>query len=290
VRGRWSPSTWAEGRELRRREKFARTAADETSHVAVERHGALFILPIRQKAGFDRFLKPDWKEQRHLQRALACLERLGIALPGSVFVDVGAHIGSVAIAAVRRFGFARACAFEPERDNFRLLEANLAVNGLNERITTRNVAISNRVGSAELKIRPELGAKHRLADGDEPGATTVPVELSTLDALGEDGTLDVADTGLLWVDIEGHEVEALEGAETLRRRSVPIVVEFSPRAVAKEKIDELREMLAENYTHIVDLRRRLRGGRPRVLPLSELDQMRERYRNGFTDLLVFRQP
>jgi FkbM family methyltransferase len=290
VRGGRSRSAWAERRDLRRREKFARTAAGETSHVAVERHGALFLLPIRQKAGFDRFLKPDWKEQRHLQRALACLERLGIELPGRVFVDCGAHIGSVAIAAVRRFGFERACAFEAEGQNFRLLQANVAVNGLEERITARQVAISNQVGSAELKVRPELGAKHRLAQADDAGATTVPVELWTLDALSEDGTVAAADTGLLWLDIEGHEVEALEGAGMLRRRSVPLVVEFSPRAVEAAKIESLGEMLSENYTHMVDLRRRLRGGRPRLVPHAEHDVMRERYLESFTDLLVFRQP
>jgi FkbM family methyltransferase len=256
----------------------------------VERHGALFLLPIRQKAGLDRFLKPDWKEQRHLQRALACLERLGIEVPGRIFVDCGAHIGSVAIAAVRRFGFARACAFEAEGENFRLLQANVAVNGLEDQITARKVAISNRIGSAELKVRPELGAKHRLAEADDLGATTVPVELWTLDALGEDGTMDAADIGLLWLDIEGHEAEALEGAEVLRRRSVPLVVEFSPRAVEAEKIDSMRDLLAENYTHTVDLRRRLRGGRPHVVPLAELDVIRERYLESFTDLLVFRQP
>jgi FkbM family methyltransferase len=286
VRG-LSQSAWAERRDLRRREKFARTAAGETSHVAVERHGALFLLPIRQKAGLDRFLKPEWKEHRHLQRALACLERLGIELPGRVFVDCGAHIGSVAIAAVRRFGFQRACAFEAEGENFRLLQANVAVNGLDQRITARQVAISNRVGSAELKLRPELGAKHRLAEADEPGATTVPVQLRTLDALSEDGTVDAADTGLLWLDIEGHEVEALEGAGLLRRRSVPLVVEFSPRALEKAKIDAMRELLAENYTHVVDLRRRV-PTRPHLIPIEELDGLREVYRRGFTDLLVVR--
>ena len=102
--------------------------------------------------------------------------------------------------------------------------------------------------------------------------------------------MDAADTGLLWLDIEGHEAEALEGAGVLRRRSVPLVVEFSPRAVEAEKIDAMRELLAENYTHVVDLRRRLRGGRPHIVPLAELDVIRERYLKSFTDLLVFRQP
>jgi hypothetical protein len=50
------------------------------------------------------------------------------------------------------------------------------LNGLGDRIETRNVAVSNRGGAAELKIRAEFGAKHRLLDAPEEGATTVTVD------------------------------------------------------------------------------------------------------------------
>src|ERR1051326_7407373 len=109
-------------RERQRREEFVQSAAQEASHLAVERDGAVYILPTRQKAGVDRFLKAEWKEQRHLQRAVHALARLRVPPPprpgapptGTVFVDVGAHVGTTAIAAVRRFGFATALACEPE--------------------------------------------------------------------------------------------------------------------------------------------------------------------------------
>ena len=72
-----------------------------------------------------------------------------------------------------RFGFESAVAFEPEAENYRLLQANVLLNGLGDRIETRNVAVSNRGGAAELKVRAEFGAKHRLLDAPEEGATTV---------------------------------------------------------------------------------------------------------------------
>jgi FkbM family methyltransferase len=267
--------------------EFLQTAADETSHLAVERDGAVFFLPTRQKSGIDRILKLEWKEQRHLQRALQAIQRAG-GLPGSIFLDVGAHVGTTAITAVRRFGFEEALAFEPEAENYRLLRANVSMNGLEQRIRTFNVAISNRVGAAELKVRPSFGSKHRLVETAGPGETTVAVDLTTLDTLAANSTLNPKEVGLLWLDVEGHELETMEGAGTILRRSVPIVMEFIPRALRGEgKLDGLEAMLAEHYTHAVDLRHHP-DGRLELLPLGKLAAVADRYERGFTDLLVLR--
>jgi len=278
-------------RERERRAEFVRDAAEQTSHVAVERDGAIFFLPTRQKAGIDRLLKPEWKEKRHLARALQALERSGAAASRSVFVDVGAHVGTTAITAVRRFGFRSVVAFEPEESNFRLLRANVGVNGLEDEIHTFNVAVSNRVGTAELKLRPAFGSKHRLVEADDAaGETTVTVPLTTLDRAVEEGALEPSRAGLLWLDVEGHELETLEGARRLLGRSVPIVMEFIPRALREgARLAQLVSVLSEHYTHVVDLRHRLHG-KPHLLRLDELEQLADRYRRGFTDVLVLRQP
>jgi FkbM family methyltransferase len=274
-------------RERDRRAEFVQSAAEQTPHVTVERDGAVYILPTRQKAGIDRLLKPEWKEQRHLQRAVQALDLVGIGTARSVFVDVGAHVGTTAIAAVHRFGFGSALALEPERENFRLLRANIGLNGLESEVQTFNVAISNRVGTAELKLRPSFGSKHRLVVDREPGVSTVIVPLTTLDALAADGSVDPKDVGLLWLDVEGHELEALEGGTTLLRRSVPVVMEFIPRALRDGKLDALGAVLSEHYTHALDLRHRLHG-HPRLLPLGSLNELAAHYRRGFTDVLVVR--
>jgi FkbM family methyltransferase len=281
--------------ETTRRKAFVEEAASFTPYVAVESGGGgnestLFFLPTRQKAGHDRFTKREWKEKRHLQRALDALSRLGVQVPKTTFLDVGAHIGTSTITAVRRFGFRKALAFEPEPGNFRLLRANLAVNDLDTRIDVVNAAVSNRVGTADLKVRPEMASKHRLLRGGEVAENTIRTPLTTLDALVDDGTLDPADVSLLWLDIEGHELEALQGARTLRARSVPIVMEFVPRRLeADDRLATLGSLLGEHYTHVLDLRRRL-GHSPDIRPLAALPDLAEEYRRGFTDLLVLRHP
>jgi len=274
-------------RELQRRTEFVQTAADETSHLAVERDGAVFFLPTRQKSGIDRILKLEWKEQRHLDRALQVIDGVG-GLRGNVFLDVGAHVGTTAITAVRRFGFGTALAFEPEVENYRLLRANVSMNGLEQRIRTFNVALSNRVGTAALKVRPSFGSKHRLVESAGPGESTVTVDLTTLDVLAASSELNPKEVGLLWLDVEGHELETMEGAGTILRHSVPIVMEFIPRALRGDgKLDGLEAVLAEHYTHAVDLRHRPHG-KLELLPLGELSTVADRYERGFTDLLILR--
>jgi FkbM family methyltransferase len=283
--------------ETARRKAFVNEAASlapyvavETNRVEVEKVGMLFFLPTRQKAGRDRFVKAEWKENRHLQRALDALEQVGAEVPRTMFVDVGAHIGTTTITAIRRFGFESALAFEPEPANFRLLRTNVVFNGLETKIQTLNVAVSNRIGKAQLKLRPSMGSKHRLLRADEVAANTVPVRLTTLDTLVEDRGLDPAQVSLLWLDIEGHEVEALQGASRLLERSVPIVMEFIPRELRLEgRLEALRSLLGEHYTHVLDLRLRPNDVLD-IRPLNALPKLAEHYKRGFTDLLVFRLP
>jgi FkbM family methyltransferase len=253
--------------ETGRRKAFVPDAASFIPYVAVEtngevrKKGTLFFLPTRQKAGRDLFMKAEWKENRHLKRALDALEQVGLDVAGTMFVDVGAHIGTTTITAVGRFGFESALAFEPELANFRLLRTNIVFKGLETRIQTFNVAVSKRIGNAQLKLRRSMGLKQRLLRADKVAANTVRVPLTTLDALVEDGSLNPADAGPLWLDVEGHELEALQGASRRLERSVPIVMEFIPCELLRDgRLEALRSFLAE------------------------------RYKRGFTGLLFFRLP
>ena len=171
-----------------------------------------------------------------------------------------------------------------------VLAAPLVFGWVEGRVRTFNVAVSSRVGTAELKLRPDFGSKHRLvAEGEEQQPSSVGVPLTTLDTLVENGSLDPAQASLLWLDVEGHELEVLQGARQLVERSVPLVMEFVPRRLQDGRLAALGGVLAEHYTHVLDLRLPP-GDDPDLRPLGELDGLAERYARGFTDLLVFRSP
>ncbi len=150
-------------------------------------------------------------------------------------IDVGANVGDYAWHL--RSLCARVHAFEPNPALARWLRRSFG-----DSITVHDVALSNEEGSAELNI-PLGGGGHEeayatlerrtdlVAAAQGQGLARVRVPVRRLDAL------DLPRIGFLKVDVEGHELAMLQGAEGLLRRDGPaILVEAEerhrPRAIA----------------------------------------------------------
>jgi FkbM family methyltransferase len=263
------PEAPPEQRGERRRGKLLRAAflaeaAQLTPYVAARCRGGdeLFVVATADEGVGRRLFVTGWREDLTvLARACRLLEERGVRRPpGAVFVDVGANIGTTTVVALRRHGFATAVAIEPSPDNHRLLGLNVAANDLGERVRVVCAAASDREGRLELdSARPNSGA-HRVARAaaGRPAGPLAPVPAVTLDRLVEDGTIDLDCAGMLWVDVVGHEPEALAGASRLLEAGVPLVVAVKPWRKARV---ELPPAVAAHYTEIVDLRHR-RGTRP----------------------------
>src|SRR6516165_5688832 len=92
-------------------------------------------------------------QRREIDSAVELL-RLAGRLAGAVFVDVGAHIGTHTIYALRTSRFARAIAFEPEPRNADLLVRNLEANGLSQAAVAVPKAAGAAPGVAVLHLHP----------------------------------------------------------------------------------------------------------------------------------------
>jgi FkbM family methyltransferase len=212
----------------------------------------------------DVYLAPTWISGalfvENVRRAeFVCLERACAILrdaervAGSVFVDVGAHIGTSVIPALTQHGFARGVAIEPDPDNVLLLRANLALNGLEADVAVVPAAVST--APAQLWFVPGR-ARGGWAKGQlrtEPDPEAVPIEVVTLDSLADAGDVDSAATGLLWLG-KGFDDDALLAASTFLALRVPIVLVFV-RGRMTETSPFLRELKEHGYEHAVDLRR-----------------------------------
>ena len=131
--------------ETQARKAFFEQARALTPYVATEYEGAVFVVPTATDERF--FVNRRRKDLRLLRQAIATVREHGCPA-GTTFVDVGAHIGTSTISALAHHGFERAVSIEPDRDNLRLLRANLALNGLEERATVVPAAVSEFPGSA----------------------------------------------------------------------------------------------------------------------------------------------
>lgn len=145
---------------------------------------------------------------------------------GDVFVDVGAHIGYHTILASELVGQAgHVFAFEPEPDNFKILQKNINQNKA-DNIMAINSAISSKRGSAFLFLNPGNTGDNRL-DLSQPGWKGIIVRTISLDAFfgAYSGKID-----FIKIDTQGHEIEILAGmTEILNRyRKLKMIIEYSP--------------------------------------------------------------
>lgn len=148
--------------------------------------------------------------------------------PGMSIIDVGAHVGYYSLLAARHAGpEGRVYAFEAEPSNFDLLTRNIELNEY-QNVVASNCAISNRVGSSTLFLTGLDTGRHSIYKHDLPQSGTVEVNTTTLDAFMEPMGWPRID--LLKVDVEGAEIDVLEGMDQLLRmsESLNLIMELNP--------------------------------------------------------------
>ena len=124
--------------------------------------------------------------------------------PSPTIIDAGANVGISAVWLYALHPGASLHAFEPEAENFALLDGNL--RGL-ERTWAHRLAVGEHAGTARMHVA-DHGAMHSLADSEVGGSTAEVRVIRLADYLAEAG-IDHVD--LLKLDVEGFEMEALRG-------------------------------------------------------------------------------
>ena len=171
------------------------------------------------------------RRMRNGEKELRLLESL--VDPGRVAIDVGANKG------VYSYWLSRICrevlAFEPNPKMYSLLARAVPAN-----VRTFEVALSDRDGTAELILPVQRSGRFsnqgatlqpRKLDGGKEFAVW-PVEQRRLDSC------DVRDVAFIKIDVEGFEIEVLEGARATLARERPVLLveideQHSKRPVAE---------------------------------------------------------
>jgi FkbM family methyltransferase len=276
------------------RELFYRLAARFTPAIVVESHGLRFLMDTDDHgAGMSLFMGLD-SDYRALERVLDGLGEAGVSSPaGRTLIDVGANVGTTSVTALAAFGFERAVCFEPLPRNRELLNLNLAYNGLEERATVIETALSDCTGTAMFEVAPKNPSDSRVRIGDEAHAgalgeaswATIEVPTATLDSFVRSGVVDPDSVGLLWIDAQGHEGQILAGARSLLANRIPLVIEFWPYGLQRAGgLESLVETVSSSFGKLLDLGKE-GGAIPR--PAAEVGKLVEEYWGvAQTDLLL----
>ena len=127
--------------------------------------------------------------------------------PGELAVDVGANVGYMTALMVSRVGeHGHVISFEPHPELSRVLTANAARAGTCD-VTVVAAALSDREGEGRLALGDDFERNRGTATLSEDDGLSVPLERL-------DDRLAGRHVGVLKIDVEGHELSVLRGAET----------------------------------------------------------------------------
>jgi len=163
---------------------------------------------------------------------------------GDVVLDVGAHLGIYAYRMSRLVGQAgRVVCFEPQPSLADYLEAASVRLG---NVVVRRIALSDGTGQQVLSLPMESSGRVNRGQATlehcQGAARTLSVPATRLDDL----ELPPGRVTFLKIDVEGHELRVLGGAERLLRRHRPVLLVEIERRHAGELADATFDFLRDH--------------------------------------------
>jgi FkbM family methyltransferase len=220
-------------------------------HAAESAAGDPHLTSIDIEGRAARFRTPNemtrWRAQTLYTKEPVTIGWLRSMPAQAVLLDVGANVGMYSIfAALARE--ARVYAFEPESQNYAILNENIQLNGLADRVVAWCAGLSDRTGIDRLYLSGALAGGSCHALGAEVGFDLKPRRAAFVqgavglrfDELVQAGQVPPPD--YVKVDVDGFEHKVVRGmAETLRNQRVrSLLVELNP---ALPEHLEMREFL-----------------------------------------------
>lgn len=246
-----------------------------------------YLIDVRDEAVGNHVFQRSSFEFDKFETVLHVLQReISFSVPFDLLIDAGANIGTTCIPALKR-GLCLSCiAIEPDPSNLKLLRCNLILNEVTEKTTVLALALGPKPSeSLSLELSPCNFGDHRIAtsmkDGkhDELNRNRISVPSTTLDSLALN---TFASRTLLWLDLQGFEGIALQGATHTIANRPPIVVEFWPYGMRRADSFSALKGAVSHYSSFVDLRQPARK-----LPTGNLDSLFDNLgdKDQSTDLL-----
>jgi FkbM family methyltransferase len=193
-------------------------------------------------------------------------------------INIGAHVGTTLIPAIKQKLFTNYIAFEPSLENFRLLTANININKIEKNGVLFNLALSKKISKGYLKkFDSNNSGDYRLVKKDNKSEQ---VKLNILDNFCNNVTRK---NSLICIDAQGHEFEIFRGGKKTLKKKIPIIFEFTPLMLV-EKNPKILFNLIKHYEYIIDLREN-------IILKTNLDNFIEifnKYKKhkSYTDLMI----
>lgn len=169
----------------------------------------------------------------------------GLIKEGDVVIDAGANIGYYTVLMSRAVGSTgKVYAFEPGKECFDLLKRNVEENGC-KNVCLINKALSDKEGNIKFYINEkDKASSSLLEEAKHLGTTEWNAEHTEVVVKGT--TLDkevIKEVDFMKMDIEGAELNALLGGESLLKTCKRMVIEVPED---RRDFEDIKQLLIEN--------------------------------------------
>jgi len=143
--------------------------------------------------------------------------------PGQTYVDIGCYIGVYALHSAKLVGIdGKVLAIDANPENIEIIKKNAKLNKIFN-LEAYNFAITDKNGYSDFYLT-KISAANSLQKRELfPTIAKIKIQTSTLDTLDPIKAMDEID--LLKIDIEGSEVDCLNGARNILEKTRNIIVE-----------------------------------------------------------------
>lgn len=190
----------------------------------------------------------DWRAKTFSSKEPETLEWIDSIPTESVLWDVGANIGLYSIYAAKKRN-CRVWSFEPSVFNLEVLARNIFANGLTSQICIVPVALSDRLGSSQMRMTTTEWGGALSTFGQKFGWDGEVIrqvfEFKTLGVSMEDAVqkMLIPQPDYIKMDVDGLEHFILKGGPTVLRHIKGILIEVNDDF--NEQAEQCRKLLSE---------------------------------------------
>lgn len=202
----------------------------------------------------------DWIENTILNEGVWDIENIELGkkliIPNTTVLDIGANMGTWTICLAKLFKECEFTAFEPQKNKYHQLCANVFINNISN-VTTFRYALTDNLNNKNLLFyiasegnngASRLEEEYLLTKCQTTISHTEMVPASMLD------TFDFnSNVSLIKLDVEGHELNVLTGGKNLIEKCKPSII-FESWDHCTHKKPELFKFLSEHGYNIFRLK------------------------------------
>ncbi len=182
-----------------------------------------YMIPFFAKSNMALTL---WVDPNHVDRAEEFV--YDFLKPGDTLIDVGANIGCVTVAGALAVGeTGHVISVEPHPQTFSHLKKTVAINHCTN-VTCLNTAMGAEAGVVNFTDEPRKDDNNCVALQAEAG---IRVPCVTLASLVEEHS--ISKIAVMKIDVEGFEMQVLQGAEAILNKVDSIYIEVLEHALQK---------------------------------------------------------